>query len=376
MRIVDRVSAEVKVMAHLDIVIVQPLVPLYRESFFEGLRKQVTVDIYVYHSEAYLKANGFVSAGLSTKHIANIHVGKAILINILPLLLGPHKVVILCAENKIVSNWIVLLLGRLFGKQVILWGHGLDARFYNEQVGKMPFMRRLMYRLADGAWFYTENEQAVWRNLLPNLKSVALGNTVDVPLMKPVDTEESRLALKKQYGIKTDMNFIFCARFNNPNRRINLLVRLIERLDKSRFGFIIIGGGDLKPDFSSYSNVYDFGPVYEKKLKNDLFGLADVYFQPAWTGLSIVEAMAYGKPVFTFKRSKDILQCVEYGYIVHGLNGMIFESPDELIEYVTYCEKSDINALGMHAREYVRENLTMENMVANALKGIKMVVHA
>lgn len=336
----------------------------------------MTVDLYVYRSEAYLKANGFAPTELSTKHIANVHIGKAIVVNILPLLLGPHKVAVLCAENKIISNWIVLLLGRLFGKKVILWGHGLDARFYNEQLEKMPFMRRLMYRLADGAWFYTNNEQAIWRKLLPNLKSVALGNTVDATLIKSVDTEKKRQALKKQYGIKTDMNFIFCARFDNPNRRIDLIIQLIERLDSDRFGFIIIGGGNLKPDFSVYPNVYDFGPVYNQKLKNDLFGLADVYFQPAWAGLSIVEAMAYGKPIFSFKRSKDILQCVEYGYVKHRFNGMIFEDTDELVEYVTHCKKSEIKALGTYAREYVRENLTMENMVANAIEGIKMVEEA
>jgi len=355
------------------IIFVQPLIPSYRDSFFKELRKRLNFDLYVYFSESYLRKNNFGLSIQPTRYIANIHIGNALILNVFSLIFGSHKIIVLCAEMKIVTNWLVLILARFAGKKVVLWGHGLDARFYNEQLKKMPFLRRLMYQLSDGAWFYTKNEQNIWKNILPSLKSIALGNTADVPYNQIPSSVSKKRSLKAEYGINTDFNFIFCARFNCLHRRNDLLVQFIERLDKTRFGFIIIGEGYLKPDFSKYKNVYDFGELYDRKTKSDLFTVADAYFQPAWCGLSIVEAMAYGKPVLTFKRSKDIMQCVEYGYIQHGFNGLLFENMDELLDYVTQCRKDVLDQIGLHAKQYVKGHLTIENMVDNAVKGILML---
>ena len=160
---------------------------------------------------------------------------------------------------------------------------------------------------------------------------------------------------------------LFCARFNNPNRRIDLLLETIDKLDKKCFGFVIIGDGIYKPDFTQYANVYDFGAVYDINIKNDLFTLSDLYFQPGWVGLSIVEAMAYGKPICTFVRSKDTLQCVEYAYIVDGENGLIFSDMDYCITKLNSISSDDIIRMGNNAKELVKEKLSIFNMVENAI---------
>ena len=84
-------------------------------------------------------------------------------------------------------------------------------------------------------------------------------------------------------------------------------------------------------------------------------------------GLSIVEAMAYGKPVFTFRRSEETLQCVEYCYIEEGENGMIFDDMDNLVEKVSKLTEERINMMGNAARELVKEKLTPQQMAENAL---------
>jgi len=142
----------------------------------------------------------------------------------------------------------------------------------------------------------------------------------------------------------------------------------MERLDSEKYGFIIIGDGKNKPDFTKYKNVHDFGAVYNNEIKRELFALADIYFQPGWVGLSIVEAMAYGKPVFTFRRSAETLQCVEYCYIKEKENGLIFDDMEDLVRQMNIITQEQIKQMGEQARLLVKEKLTPRQMVANAMR--------
>ncbi len=353
------------------VAIVQPLIPHYRESFFLELAKKLDLDVYVYmNSES---TNIQVSSALPAIKMKSIFIGKMVIYDIRQLFLQKYKIIVIASEMKLVSNWPILLIARLLGVKVILWGHGFNARYYDEYNNKLPIMQRLSYRLAAGAWFYTENELKIWNKYLPSLKSVSLNNTIDVePIFNTMDFD--RDLIKNKYKINTKINLIFCARFSNSNRRADLLVKLIEKIDKDKFGFIIIGGGTPRPDFSKYVNVYDFGEVYQKEIKDELFALADIYFQPGAIGLSVVEAMAYGKPVMTFRRSSEITQGVEYNYIHDQYNGKLFDSFDELYDYLQTLDMQVVERLGSNARQFVKDNLTMTNMVEQALSSIGSLV--
>ena len=144
-------------------------------------------------------------------------------------------------------------------------------------------------------------------------------------------------------------------------------IETIKQLNTEKYGFIIIGAGKNKPDFSLYNNVYDFGAIYDTNIKRELFYIADLYFQPGWVGLSIVEAMAYGKPICTFIRSEETKQCVEYSYIENNTNGLIFTNIDDCITRISQLTNDEIKQLGANAIKKVAQLLTPQNMVANAL---------
>jgi hypothetical protein len=76
--------------------------------------------------------------------------------------------------------------------------------------------------------------------------------------------------------------------------------------------------------------------------------------------------MAYGKPICTFRRNNDTLQCVEYSYIVDGMNGMIFSDMKDCIEKLNAINEDKILEMGGYAKKIVREKLTINNMVKNA----------
>lgn len=188
------------------------------------------------------------------------------------------------------GTWILLLTKWLHHKKIILWGQGISVRRYLKEEKKPDWKLKWMIALADGIWFYMDKEKDQWQKYFPDKPMVALCNTLSgVDEMTKYQPDLTKDELKAKYGVKQDVIFIFCARFT-ADRRVDLLLETIKRLDDEKYGFVIIGSGKCKPDFSSYGNVYDFGAVYDTAVKRELFALADIYFQPGWVGLSIVEA--------------------------------------------------------------------------------------
>lgn len=362
----------------------QPFVPHYREEFFSLLGKRlggdgiggepVEQEIYTYEKTKDVKSASFNMGNIACKHVPSKLVkGKLLFYNPFSLLGKDNRVLVLMLHFAHVGTWLLLLTKWLHHRKIILWGQGISVRRYLKEEKKPDRKLKWMISLADGIWLYMDKEKEQWQKLFPHKPMAALHNTLTgVGEMVACEPAMPVAGLKGKYGVRQEVVFIYCARFT-ADRRVDLLLETIKRLDSGKYGFVIIGAGAYKPDFSIFDNVYDFGAVYDTAVKRELFALADVYFQPGWVGLSIVEAMAYGKPVFTFERSQETLQCVEYSYIRHGENGMIFHDMDDCVYRIAAMSQDEMRRMGMNARQYVRENLTIEQMVENALEVINEV---
>lgn len=350
------------------VALLNPFIPHYREEFFQRLSSFRSTDIYVYeHRQSLGKFN---VSDLPVFHIGcKGFLGNRILYyRLSPLLNKRYDTLVLMLHFGHLSTWLLLLTRQIHRKKIILWGQGISVKRYLREERRPNLLLRLMIAMADGMWLYTEKELRIWRRLFPRKPMVALNNTIssvkEIVALKPLD----KSILKAKHGIKQSLCFIFCARFDNPFRRIDLLVQVMDRLDPDTYGFIIIGSGEHKPDFSSYKNVYDFGAVYDRPLKDELFALADIYFQPGWIGLSVVEAMAYGKPILTFRRSPGVLQCVEYHYINDGVNGFLLDGINDLLKRLAETSTAKWADMGAASRRIVSENLLMEHMVSRAIQ--------
>ena len=366
--------------------ILQPEVPHYRTEFFQRLADNCELmDLYVYNSLEKTRKQGFnvneksLSPTLphgegarnsngGVRYLANRNVHEVLFYNPLPLLNKRYDTLVLMLHFAHVTTWLLLLTKWLHRKKIVVWGQGISVKRYLQEEKKPSRWLRWQIALSDGAWIYMEKEAEMWRHIFPQKPIVALNNSLtNVSMMLDYRPTVSKEVLRNKYGIGEETVFIYCARFENNYRRVDLLVEAIERLDSQKYGFIIIGEGKNKPDFTKYKNVHDFGAVYDNEIKRELFAAADIYFQPGWVGLSIVEAMAYGKPVFTFKRSEETLQCVEYDYIKDGWNGLIFDDMNAFNAKVNKLSKEEIERMGGNANHFVRENLTIDKMVQNAL---------
>jgi glycosyltransferase involved in cell wall biosynthesis len=294
-------------------------------------------------------------------------IGPILIYDPIPFVCKKDEVLVLMLHFGHLTTWILLLTKFIHRKKIILWGQGISVKRYLKEENKPSILLKWMIALSDGIWIYTNKEYQQWQNIFPNKPIVALNNTISgIERILNFKHQLSKTALKNKYKISQEICFIFCARFNNNYRRVDLLIDVIEKLDPDKFGFIIIGDGPVKPNFKKYRNVYDFGSVYKESIKDDLFSIADLYFQPGWLGLSVVEAFAYGKPVLTFTRSIDILQCVEYSYLIHDKNAFIFDNVDSLSLKVNRLTSEDINSLSANAKEFAQKNLLMSTMVKNA----------
>ena len=361
--------------------ILQPEVPHYRTEFFERLGEQCeTMDLFVYNSLEKTRKEGFCVNGNDNENVnylGNWDVHNVLLYNPLPLLNKRYDTLVLMLHFAHVTTWLLLLTKWIHRKKIILWGQGISVKRYLKESKKPDWKLKWQIALADGVWIYEEPEAKQWQAIFPHKPIVALNNTLS-GVEEMVRTAELDVnpnpnvnlngRLKEKWGITEEVVLIFCARFENNYRRVDLLLEAIERLDPQKYGFIIIGEGKNKPDFTKYKNVHDFGAVYDNEIKRELFAAADIYFQPGWVGLSIVEAMAYGKPVFTFKRSEETLQCVEYCYIQDGENGLIFTDMEDCLQKIRSLTKSQIQEMGLQAQNLVKQKLTPRQMVANAMR--------
>ncbi|GAA0543962.1 glycosyltransferase [Chitinophaga japonensis] len=354
------------------IAILQPFIPHYREQFFNQLQQKAAFDLYCYEADKLGKQH-FAQGQTPVKPVRAFSVGPFVVYNPFRFLKKDYKVLVLMLNFGHISTWLILLMKPLLRRKIILWGHGISVKRYVREEQQPHILLKWMVGMSDGIWFYTRKEQELWQRFSPAIKGYALNNTISGVESILQLAAGDKAQLKAKYGITQPRVLIYCARFNEPGRRADLLEQLIARLDPAQFGVIIIGDGKLKPDFSPYSHVYDFGALYDRQVKDELFSIADIYFQPGWVGLSIVEAMAYGKPVFTLRRSSALLQCVEYSYIQHGYNGMVFDSVEDCLQELPAVSDKKIAAMGANAREYVSRELTMNTMIENAFQALKSI---
>lgn len=357
----------------MKVAILQPEVPHYREEFFALLsKKSGGADIFVYNSLESSRTGGFNVSEDMVRYIPNKNIHGIVIYNPFTLLRRNYDTLVLMLHFAHLTTWLLLMTKWLHRKKIVLWGQGISVKRYLQEEKKPDWKLKWQMAMADGVWLYMEKEKRQWERIFPRKPMVALNNTLSgVDKMVAYTPSQPIAELKKKYGIRQEVVLIFCARFENNYRRVDLLEKTIKQLDPQRYGFIIIGAGRNKPDFSPYANVYDFGAVYDTDIKRELFALADIYFQPGWVGLSIVEAMAYGKPIFTFQRTEETKQCVEYSYIEHGRNGMTFSNIEDCVSCIENISKEEIQTMGRNAREYVAKHLSVEQMVDNAMSVIK-----
>ena len=357
----------------MAITIIQPFVAHYREDFYKSLAQEIDFDLLCIDKPS--TDEGFkISDQINLEWLPSYKFGRFIFFNILSKEIHKNKTIVTTFNPNWISLYLLLFIKFFTGKKVILWTHGTSVLNGFNPSSPRDIIKIIFFNLADGICFYTNNELEIMSKYLKRPKLFYINNTINVSKINEISSsiKDNKFSLKRKYGILSSKVVIFCARFIE-HRREDLLVDLIKILEGKDISFIIIGNGSKKPDFSSFSKVHDFGTVYDSKLKAELFKIADFNFQPAWSGLSVIESLANGVPYLTMKKSNEIYQCVEYNYIENSKNGFIFKNIDEVADLICNINSEELNKIKLYCKESVNKKLSLEKMVKNFYNGVSSI---
>jgi hypothetical protein len=357
----------------MAITIIQPFVAHYREDFYKLLLQEIDFDLLCI--EKPLSDESFkISDQINLEWLPSYKFNRFIFFNIFRKEILKNKIIVTTFNPNWISLYVLLLTKFFIGKKVVLWTHGTSVLNGFNPGSLRDIIKIIFFNLADGICFYTNNELEIMSKYLKRPKLFYINNTINVNKINEISLsiKDDKSSLKKKYGILSSKVVIFCARFIE-HRREDILVDLIKTLENKDVSFIIIGNGIKKPDFNSFSKVHDFGAVYDSQLKAELFKIADFNFQPAWSGLSVIESLANGVPYLTMKKSKDIYQCVEYNYIENYKNGFIFDNINDAAELICNIKSEELSNIKLYCKECVNKKLTIEKMVKKFYDGINTI---
>lgn len=112
-------------------------------------------------------------------------------------------------------------------------------------------------------------------------------------------------------------------------------------------------------DLGLKDNVQLLGAVFDPDEKQRIFASAYCVISPLQAGLSVVESFSYGVPFVT---SSSAITGGESQSIIHNVNGVLFDSIDELADVITSFVDGRRNSafLGKNAFDFYQEHLAFE----------------
>ncbi len=158
------------------LIIIQTVVPDYRNLFFERLK-----DVLKDQFELYAGNNSF-EISIKTQSKNHKKLKNHFLFNRKLLfqtkiwhLLFKDDVIVLELNPRIISNWIFLIIRKILSKPTILWGHAWPR---NGKKSKSDILRNLMRKLGDKIIVYTHQQKKELQEKMPDKNILAAPNAL------------------------------------------------------------------------------------------------------------------------------------------------------------------------------------------------------
>jgi glycosyltransferase involved in cell wall biosynthesis len=271
---------------------------------------------------------------------------------------------------RILSTWIAVVLRRLLGKPVLLWGHysgSSGAESWNH------YIHMALARHATGIVAYTNAEGRLFQRKLPGKKVFVAPNSCvleqECVYMQQSD-RSSILCVGRLVASKKPMLLLkaFCKAVNNLPSSITLtfIGDGEERLPMERFA----------KDAGIEQKVNFIGHTSDKRVLRNEYAKALFAVSPGYVGLSAIQALAHGVPLLVAREechSPEIEACVE------NVNTIFFPSNnvDALSEYLVTFRQ--VAASWMPKRKEfartIRTDYSIEQMARSFVDAIRHVTN-
>lgn len=344
------------------VLIIQATVPHYRIPIFNELAK--TVDLTVVYDRGSVPDG----ANFATKKVDIINIKNKLWIHKKNMIRMAKKydVVISMLDPSYLTTRLLCKLRKK--TKLILWGIGVAAsygvRFDSLAETALSYMK--MINQADAALFYSRYPVDKYSKMgVPESKLFVANNTVQV---LPIEERErnSILFVGSLYRAKKIFELLEC--YKKAHSMCNTLPALV-----------IVGDGEDAEPVKKWveENHYEQqillpGAIYDEKTLSEYFSDAIVCISPDQAGLSVLKSFGYGVPFVTHK---DAITGGERLNIEDGINGVLFDSFDEITEIIKECADHPENyvEMGKNAKKYYDENRTVSHMVSGFIDAINFV---
>jgi glycosyltransferase involved in cell wall biosynthesis len=224
------------------------------------------------------------------------------------------------SRGSFIRKSILTVIGKLFGKKVILHIHGGGFHHYYKESGLLkPFIKYILEH-ADAVVCLSENWKKYYSTTFKLRHLQIINNVIEDPSIQNVARNGS-------------VNLLFLGHITEKKGVFDLLNVL--GANRESFGkkvtFTIGGIGDeekLNKAITEYNfdGEVKFAGWVSGKKKAELLNKCDVYVLPSYNEglpISILEAMSYGKPIIATQVG-GIPEIVKHGY-----NGWLFKPGDK-----------------------------------------------
>lgn len=372
------------------VVILQHRLLHYRTKLFEQLRDaciERCIELHLVHGQAspreLTKKDEGVLPWAHKVHNRYWQLGnRDILWQPFPPALKDAKLVVVMQENRIISNYPVMLSRMWSSRKVAYWGHGKNFQS-DAPLGVREKWKDFLLTRVDWWFAYTEMTVEILRKAsYPTQRITCLENAIDTVGFKAdlASWSAADIAVEKtRLGIALNATIgVFCGSLY-PDKRLDLLIESADLIRKAvpDFALVVMGDGPSMPQMcdaaASRSWLHLVG-VRKGREKAMYFRMADVILNPGAVGLHIVDAFCSGLVMITTRTARH---GPEVAYLRDGENGAYGgDTPDTYSHTVLSIIQDTIRLQRMKDAALIDSNrYTLKNMVNRFADGIEAALY-
>ncbi|WP_216628789.1 glycosyltransferase [Maribacter hydrothermalis] len=255
---------------------------------------------------------------------------------------------LLIGEPSILSHWVILLIGKILGKKVFTWGHGIKCT----EKKKLFWFEKLFYRLPYKVFVYGEHAKNNMIKLNYNKeKIIPIYNSLDYLNQKSIKKESKTTNIFIDHFKNENPVIIYVGRILY-SKKLNILIEALDHINKTeKKANLVIVGPEVDDDsipklvkkLELENEVWFYGPCYKEKIIAELFANSVVSVTPGNIGLTAIHSLTYGCPVITHHNLHK--HGPEFEVIEEGITGSFFKEDnlDDLVFKIKYWLAADAN---------------------------------
>lgn len=256
-------------------------------------------------------------------------------------------------------------------KPTISWSIGFRVSYVHPYITSrkhnfLDWLTKIIYNKCNANIFYMEKSKEFWRNSSLDLSKIFIApNTTDVV---EIDIKQNQ---KK--------NFLFVGTLYK-GKGLDLLIKAYHAAVKKRTecpNLIIVGDGEMRGWLEQYIKENSLnrkvelkGAIYDETELAKIFQTTLLCISPTQAGLSVPKSMGYGVPFVT---RKDSITGGEIYHIQNGINGILYEQDDSLMEILIHAtdHPEKYISMGLQAKVYYNNYATPYHMAQGAIRAIE-----